>query len=64
MPNSKERKKKDGQNVGKKIERSKEAQEERHRQRETQESSPQTDQGDIMDYKPGTASDRNRQNAT
>jgi len=62
MPNSKERKKKDGQNVGKKIERRKEAEEARHRQ--AHESSPQTDQGDIMDYKPGTASDRNRQNAT
>jgi hypothetical protein len=62
MPNSNDRKKKDGRNVGKTIQARKEGEAERkvHAQR----SAPDGDQGDIMNYKPGSASDRTRTGAT
>jgi hypothetical protein len=61
MPNSKDRKKKDGKNVGKTIQARKEAETERkeHKQPET----PARDQGDVLAYKPGTAGDRTRAGA-
>jgi len=63
MPNSKQRKKKDGENVGKKIERSKEASRERHAREAQEEHSPSTDQGDIMAFKPGSEGDRTQRGA-
>jgi len=62
MPNEKDRKKKDGQNTGKKNERMRESVRERHEQ--VRASGRSTDQGDIQAYKSGSASDRTRQGAT
>ena len=53
---SSERKKKDGENKEKKVRRSKEAQEARHR--EAQEVDAGNDQGDIIQFKPGSANDQ------
>ena len=57
----KDRRKKDGEDVQKKIQRSKEASKER--QHRAQESNASTDQPDIMLHKPGSASDRTRTGA-
>jgi len=62
MPNEKDRKKKDGENTGKKNERMREAVKERKEQAHAAGRS--TDQGDIQNYKPGSAGDRTRQGAT
>jgi len=62
MPNSKDRKKKDGRNVGKTIQARKEA--EAERKEHAQRSNAGNDQGDIMNYKPGSASDRTRTGVT
>ena len=61
MPNSKDRKKKDGKNVGKTIQARKEA--EAERKEHTQPEAPDGDQGDIIAYKPGSAGDRTRTGA-
>jgi hypothetical protein len=61
MPNEKDRKKKDGQNTGKKNERMREAV--RERKAHAQPPRPSTDQPDIQDFKPGSASDRTRTGA-
>jgi hypothetical protein len=59
---SDERKKKDGRDPGKKRRRMRESVAQRRREGgETRESS---DQPDIIDYKPGSASDRSRSGAT
>jgi len=63
MPNSKQRKKKDGENVGKKIERSKEASRERHEREEHEQQDLTVDKGDIIAYKPGSANDRTQPGA-
>jgi hypothetical protein len=63
MPNSKDRKKKDGENVGKKIEMRKEAEHERHERKAHEQQGLVTDQGDHIAYKPGSAEDRTRQGA-
>jgi hypothetical protein len=62
MPNEKDRKKKDGENTGKKNERMREAVRERHENAHAPGRS--TDQGDIQTYKSGSPSDRTRQGAT
>jgi hypothetical protein len=62
MPNEKDRKKKDHANTGKKNERMRESERERHAQAHTPGRS--TDQPDIQTYKPGSPSDRTRQGAT
>jgi hypothetical protein len=61
---SEDRKKKDGERKEKITRRSKEAQEQRHRERAAQQEGRESDQGDIMEYKPGAASDRTRRGAT
>jgi hypothetical protein len=63
MPNSKQRKKKDGENVGKKIERSREASRERHEREEQEQQGLVMDKGDHIAFKPGSADDRTHQNA-
>ena len=62
MPNEKDRKKKDGENTGKKNERMREAVKER--KEHAHAAGRSTDQGDIQTYKPGSAGDRTRQGAT
>jgi len=62
MPNEKDRKKKDGQNTGKKSERMREAVRERHEHAHAAGRS--TDQGDIQTFKSGAPSDRTRQGGT
>jgi hypothetical protein len=62
MPNEKDRKKKDGENTGKKNERMREAVRERHEHAHAPGRS--TDQGDIQTYKSGSPNDRTRQGAT
>jgi hypothetical protein len=61
MPNSKDRKKKDGKNVGKTIKARKEA--EAERKEHAQPEALDGDQGDIITYKPGSAGDRTRTGA-
>jgi len=58
MPNSKDRKKKDGQNVGKTIKARKEA--EAERKEHAQPDPDLGDQGDVIAYKPGSSGDRTR----
>ena len=62
MPNEKDRKKKDGQNTGKKNERMRESVRERHEH--ARAAGRVTDQGDIQAYKSGSPNDRTRQRAT
>jgi hypothetical protein len=62
MPNEKDRKKKDGENTGKKNQRMRESV--RERKLHAHPGGEQTDEGDIMEYKSGSASDRTRVGAT
>jgi hypothetical protein len=55
---SHERKKKDGQDKGKKLRRMREAETRRHERAGPERAS--TDQPDVVEYKPGAGSDRNR----
>jgi hypothetical protein len=59
---SEERKKKDGGDPGKKRRRMRE--DVARRKREAGPARPSSDQPDLVDYKPGSASDRSRTGAT
>jgi hypothetical protein len=59
---AKERRKKDGKDAGKKRRRMREAEAQRHANAQPQR--PQSDQPDVVEYKPGSASDRSRVGAT
>jgi hypothetical protein len=59
---AKERKKKNGQDAGKKRRRMRDAV--ARRAREAGPERPQTDEADVVHYKQGSASDRNRRGAT
>ena len=61
MPNEKDRKKKDHVNTGKKNERMRESERERHARAHAAGRS--TDQPDIQAYKPGAADDRTQRGA-
>ena len=58
---NRERKKKDGQDKGKKLRRMREEEEQRHANAGPER--PSRDQPDIVDYKQGSAADRNRRGA-
>jgi hypothetical protein len=57
-----DRKKKDGQDKGKKRRRMRDAEERRHENAGPER--PSTDQADVVTYKQGSASDRSRRGAT
>jgi len=61
MPNEKDRKKKDHENTGKKNERMRASEHDRHAHAHA--AGRTTDQGDIQNFKPGTPGDRTRQGA-
>jgi hypothetical protein len=56
-----ERKKKDGQDKGKKLRRMREDETRRHENAGPER--PSRDQADVVDYKQGSAADRNRRGA-
>jgi hypothetical protein len=58
---NRERKKKDGQDKGKKLRRMREDEARRHAN--AGPDRPSTDQSDVVDYKQGSAADRNRRGA-
>ena len=58
---NRERKKKDGQDKGKKLRRMREDVAQRHANAGPER--PSRDQADIVDYKQGSAADRNRRGA-
>ena len=58
---NRERKKKDGQDKGKKLRRMREDEARRHANAGPER--PSRDQADVVDYKQGSAADRNRRGA-